>query len=507
MKRYTTLLTGVLIALPAFAATLPSVSVTGVTATSPVLRSTASIGVSATVTPTFDSGSGPTSVTTTCKSNGGNNNCGTGNALVTDQTVITTTTVTVAKMTTTASAEDFNSTSPLTGSGTAFSGSLSTPLSGADGKITVTVTANVSEDVTTAVSTETINQTCTSSKGVTTCTTVSDTTVDSSNTVTKTGSGSNTGSYILDINPPTLVLDPDSGQQPTVQQGGDKNMHNHMEQGSAGSSYTLTDTVTAPDTVTTFSANGLGTFGPNGRAVDLVAVHLACDAPVGSYAMSATAATNDLGGNAFSPISYTSPETFNVVPGAALQNQTYIVSDTPDGYNTMGCFNATTSGKKISTNPGSFHLAALVNTTGRCAGIDSLSATVITLNLPLGFAFDVTGGSPAAHVFIVDAANGFDYHYPGPEISLPKTAITGANSSTLTVNLNGVSINGGLPGVIPGNVTIYVRAHITFNGAATNGGTNYLFTTNVNANLANVGLSSAAGSATLTNTLACTNGN
>jgi hypothetical protein len=507
MKRYTTLLTGVLIALPAFAATasLPSVAVSGVTATSPVLRSTPGIAVSATVTATFDINSGPTATTAnnSCKLN--NNYCGTGNSAVTDQTVVTTTTVTVANQSTTASAADFNSSSPLTGSGT-VSGTLTTPTAGTDGNVTVTVTANVSEDVTTAVSTQTINKTCTSSKGVTTCITVSDTTVPTSNTVTKIGSGSNTGSYILDINPPTLVLDPDSGQ-PTVQQGGDKNMHNHMEQGSAGSSYTLTDTVTAPDTVTTFSANGLGTFGPNGRAVDLVAVHLACDAPVGSYAMSATAATNDLGGNAFSPISYTSPETFNVVPGAALQNQTYIVSDTPDGYNTMGCFSASTSGKKTSTNPGSFHLAAVVNTTGKCAGVDSMTGTTITLTLPTGFAFDVTGGSPAAHVFIVDAANGFDYHYPGPEISLPKTAITGANSSTLTVNLNGVSINGGLPGVIPGNVTIYVRAHITFNGAATNGGTPYLFTTNVNANLANVGLSSAAGSATLTNTLACTNGN
>jgi hypothetical protein len=55
-------------------ATNPSVAVSSITATSPVLRSTSSIDVSALVTPTYDPSSGPTAVTADCKSNGGNNN-------------------------------------------------------------------------------------------------------------------------------------------------------------------------------------------------------------------------------------------------------------------------------------------------------------------------------------------------------------------------------------------------------------------------------------------------
>jgi len=453
------------------------------------------------VTPTFDGDSAPTTTTAknSCKSN--NNYCGTANSAVTDQTVVTTTIVTVGNTSVKASAADFNSSVDLT-EGT---GTLTTPATGTDGKIPVTVTATVSEDVTTTVTVVTTNQTCTTGKGAT-CTTVgTPTTVATPSTVTKTGSGNGSGSYTLDINPPTLVLDPEQSQ-PTVQQGGDKNMHNHLEQGSAGTPYTTVDTVTSSDLSYSSSTNGQGSFGPQGRAVDLVGVHLACSAPLGTYKQGVTANTQDLGGFPFDPLTYTAPETFSVVAGASLQNQTYIVSDTADGYNTMSCFNATQSGRKIGSNPGSFHLATVINTLGKCAGIDSMQNTVVTMTLPAGFIFDVTGGSPAAHVFIVDATNGFDYHYPGPEISLPKNAISGANTGTLTVNLANVVVNGGAPGVIPGSTTIYVRAHIAFNGTISNG-TPYSFNTNVGSTLANVGASSAAGTATLTQSSACVNGN
>src|SRR5438876_3950310 len=82
-----------------FAATLPSVTVSSVTATSPVLRSTAEIDVSAKVTSTFDTDN-TTFVTTTCTSNGGNNYCVTGDPIVTDQTVTTATIVTVGNTST-----------------------------------------------------------------------------------------------------------------------------------------------------------------------------------------------------------------------------------------------------------------------------------------------------------------------------------------------------------------------------------------------------------------------
>src|SRR5438552_19056456 len=90
-----------------------------------------------------------------------------------------------------------------------------------DGKITVTVNAGVSENVTTSCPTATsywdgpggtgtqigspVNGVCAADN-------------TSSGGITKTGSGSNTSLYVLDINPPTLTLHP-FVSQPTVLQG------------------------------------------------------------------------------------------------------------------------------------------------------------------------------------------------------------------------------------------------------------------------------------------------
>jgi hypothetical protein len=346
----------------------------------------------------------------------------------------------------------------------------------------------------------------------------------SSSTVTKNGSGSGSGSYTLDINAPILTLQPNTAQ-PTVMQGGDKNIHNVLIGGSANTSYTLVDTVTGPGGYTS-TANGLGTFGPAsppssgtaGTEHDLVGVHIACDAPVGDYTASAVANTNDLGVNAFPQISsmaYAGPpaggatDTFTVIPGVFLEDQTAVVSELPPSgdYAPMSCFTANTSGKKVSTFPGSLHITAVVNTTGPCAGFATISGTVVTLTLPVGFSFDVTGASPAAHVFIVNAGGGFDFHYPGPEIALPKSKITGANTQTLTVDLSGVDLGQG-SGVIPSNDTIYVRAHAVFTGTSVPlDGTQYIFTTNTAATLTGIGPSTATSSTTVTKSSACVDGN
>ncbi len=521
MKRYIGLLI-VLIALPIFAAgpTLPSVTVSGVTASSPVLRSTGGIAVAATVTATFDSNSStPTTDFTGC--NNGNSFCLTNDSNIKSKKVVTTTDVTVTGTTTTGSAADGYNTAALAGSGTAYSATLTTPSAGTDGATSVTVSVNVSELLTTCITTATSYWTGSNGSGtqVGTTTTVGPT---CDGGVTKTGTGSASGSYILDINTPILTFQPDSSQ-PVVMQGGDKNLHNVLIGGSAGTSYTLTDTITGPGGYTS-SANGVGTFGssaPAGSGIapkehDLVAVHVACNAPTGAYTATAVANTFDLGNNAFAQISstnYAGPpiggatDTFTVIPGVFLQDQTTVVAELGGDYAPMSCFTANQSGRKVSTYPGSLHIAAVINTTGPCAGFASISGAVVTLTLPAGFSFDTTGNSPAAHVFIVDAANGFDYHYPGPEIALPKSAITGAATQTLTVDLSSVNLGQGA-GVIPSNDTVYVRAHAVFTGTTVPiDGTQYVFATSTSASLTGIGATAASSTQTVTKTQACVDGN
>ena len=424
------------------------------------------------------------------------------------------------------SAADLNSSSALTGSGTSYSGSLTTPTAptATDGKIPVTVTANVSEDVTTAVHTETTNQHCVKVSGVTTCTTVSTSSMDTSATVTKTGSGSGAGSYILDITPPILTLQPDTSQS-SVTQGSDKNIHNVIIGGSESTPYTLTDTATGPGGYTT-SGGGNGTFGqsPHNDGIandkhDLVGVFIACDAPVGPYSAAAVAYTEDLGLNAFDPINSTdvtgppaggATDTFEVTPGIFLSDQTQMVSELPPSgdYAPMSCFTAGTSGRKVTTFPGSLHVTATVNTTGPCAGFGTISGTVITLTVPAGFSFDTTGASPSAHVFVGPDAGGFDFHNPTTlaEVTglIPKPKAVG---SVVTVDLSNLNFGQG-PGVIPSNDTIYVRAHAVFSGGSVPAdGTPYVFTTSTTSTLPGIGSTTNSTTGTLTKSSACVNGN
>ena len=458
-----------------------SVSVTNASATpNPALRPATQETVSATISAGFHSDSGPTLVTGQCQGKKRTN---------------TTTTISYTQKTLSATANGFS----MNGvNGGVFTAALAL---GADGRIDVSISASASEVETTTVVIDSYTYSGNQCTGTETLASGS----PSTTTKTLTGSASASTSFVTDLAPPVLTLDPDQAQ-PTVQQGGTKNVHNRLEEGAPGSPYTIIDTLTGPGGYTT-TAQGLGSFGPQGKAVDLVGAHIACDAPLGQYTASATAETVDLGNNPFPTISSPTVDTFTVVPGATLQDQTFVVSNTPNGYNTMSCFSAATSGRKISTNPGSFHIAAVVNTTGRCSGVNSLTGTIVKLSLPPGFSFNTTGNSPAAHVFIVDATNGFDYHYPGPEVVVPKSAIMGASGSELTVNLSGVSVNGGPAGVIPANTTIYVRAHVAFTGTSIPAdGTVYPFSTSTSANLSGVA-SQATGNWTLTKSASCSNGN
>lgn len=471
-------------------ASLPSVSVSGVTATSPVLRASAGIAVSANVTSTFDTNSGPTTIETSCSScNNGNHFCGTDNSAYGSMQVLTTTSITVANKTTTVTAADFNSSASLSGGGP-YTGTLGTPLSGTDGVKTVTVSAIVSEDVTTTttITTKFWSGHC---SGTVLSTSSGDPT---SSTVTKTGSGSNTGAYVLDINAPLLTLQPDN-PQPFVQQGSNKFIHNVLYNGSANTAYTLTDTAVGPGGP--YSANGSGTFGPDTqhdgiapREHDIVAIHIPCDAPTGVYIASGTAYTVDLGNNSFDPINsvdYTGPPAgnasalFTVTPGIFLEDQTLVVAELPPSgdYAPMLCFTSTTAKNgKVNTFPGSLHITATANTTGPCSGFGTISGTVITLTLPSGFKFDTSGASPAAHVFVGPSASGFDLHYPQTlaEVTslIPKPSISG---QTVTVNLSSLNLGFGA-GVIPSSDTIYVRAHAVFSGSpAPAEGTQFVFST------------------------------
>jgi hypothetical protein len=326
---------------------------------------------------------------------------------------------------------------------------------------------------------------------------------------------------VLDINAPTLTLQPNTAQ-PTVLQGEDKNIHNVLIAGSAGTGYTLTNTAVGPNNAM-YSANGGGTFGPGADGIaptehDLVGIHIACDAPLGTYTASAVADTVDLGVNPFPQISsadYAGPpaggatDTFEVLPGLALESQTVVVSELPPSgdYAPMSCFTAQQSGRKISTFPGSVHIAAVVNTTGACAGFATISGTTITLTLPAGFSFDKTGNSPAAHVFVFPAPTGFDYHYPDPasEVTnlIPKPVVSG---QTVTVDLLSLDLGGGA-GVIPATDTIYVRAHAVFTGGSVPAdGAPYSFNTGVTSTIGGVG-TTASSSQIVTKSSACVDGN
>lgn len=512
--------------------TLPYATVTGVTATSPVVRSTPGIAISALVTTYFDTNPAPSTATTCNACNNSNNYCGTGNAAVKSQQVVTTTTTTVTGLPPVVNASpEFGAANPtiatLTGSGLSasgigsgtfpYSGTLPTQLSGDNGFHNVTVTAYVSEQVSTSAQVTTKNMGSGGCGGAL----ISSTTVTNApSSAMRFGSGNASGTYLLDINAPGHSIKPDTSQ-PQVKQGNDHVTHSVLTGGSPSTNYSVITTATGPNGVT-YSAQSNASFGGgvaarNGMASDkhvLIGVHMACDAPIGTYTATATANTADLVGQPFNPVQATNVDTFDVTQGIFLEDQTFVVSELPpDGdYAPMACFSSTQANQKVTSFPGSLHVTATVNTTGPCAGFGSISGTSVSLTLPAGFSFADNGGSPKAHVFIGPAASGFDYHYPQTlaEVTglLPKSAIV-VSGQTATVDLSALTLDPAQgPGVIPASDTIYVRAHAAYSdGVVPADGNPFIFTTTTTSTLPGIGVSTASDSRTVTASSACVNGN
>jgi hypothetical protein len=427
------------------AAGATSVSVTGVSvAPNPALGLASTVTVSATVTPTYDSPSGPTTVVGNCQ----------GKTKVT-----TTTAVAVSNQSVIASATDVVNTNPsLSGSspgGGVFSGSL--PTRSPDGKYTVTVTATVSDDVTTTVTTETATYPSAPCSGTPSIATETQTT-----TATNSNSASASATYVVDQQAPTWGPNPTSPDvhPTTVPQGGFTNVHIHLEGGSAGTSYTWTATATGP---ATYSFTDTGTFGASGTGNGIAppenavnALNFPCSAPLGTYTVTVTVNAVDLGGNAWNDPGLTDvvAGTVTVTPGVSLEATALVVAEIPGGdYATLPY-----SGFSIVT--GSEHTALIISFAGECVGQSTVDLGEATLTLPPGFAFDKNGGSPQVHWFEGPAAPGFDLHYPAgytEKTAKPKISVLG---STATVKLDGL-------GTIPTSDAIYMRAHIKWVGPGT----------------------------------------
>jgi hypothetical protein len=443
---------------------VPSVSVTGVTVTSPVVRSTAEVQVSAAVSAVFDVNSETSAPpkNTNCRQN--NNFCGTGNPAVTDQTVETRTSVVVSNTSVAASAAHpgGSGVALTSATGTTFSGALAPPVGADDGSRSVVVTATASEVVSTTVTVVTTNKNCPAKAP---CTVVSTTTVPTTTTETRTASGSASGAYLLDLQPGVLSVFPDHA--PDVKQGQVQHVHTKIENGSADTAYRLTDTVTGPGGATYF-AETTDTFQPSpGDGISNVktntlAVKIACDAPVGEYAISSSADTVDLAGNRYDPLT-AQGGTFTVSPGQFLSSQTVVLSELPPAgdYGKLQCFTNRTNPKgKLISDPGSVHVAAVVTTTGPCAGVGTITPGDVVLTLPTGFAFADTGNSPRAHVFVGEAGS-FDFHGGAPLVEVTSLVTQDTTAADAVV------VHLGDLGPIPSSSTIYVRAHARSSAVAT----------------------------------------
>jgi len=165
--------------------------------------------------------------------------------------------------------------------------------------------------------------------------------------------------------------------------------------------------------------------------------------------------------------------TFEVLSPVQLSTVTHIlVPLPPDGeYGFEQCFTTKGNARKLIVNPGSAHIAAIVNATVPETCQDAVIVNpLVKINLPIDFSFYLTGGSPAAHVFIgVPTGAAFDFHDPESDGLLEYTGaatITGQFTQTLTVDLSNVDVGFG-PGQIPTDNTIYVRAHTRFTGSTT----------------------------------------
>ncbi len=511
----------------------PTVSVSSVTITTgagnaaPVCRSNNSgpLGVSATVTAAFDQNTSNTN-TGQCKTER------TQGTITGYSRTDTVTNVTYSNQTVTASAVDSNGAGPATMTladvvNSIYAGSLAV---GPEGKTTVTVNASASELQTTE--TDSVFSTWPASAGG--CTGTPDSSVTTSGTPSSTTLTSSTGSasasYLVDLLPPTV---PDHGTDvappgvpPMIDAGGQVLVGLKLENGSAGTPLSVTVTATAPDGVTSYSVTD--TTAANGTVLSFnnsndgiasqlhvgpVALTIPCAAPGGLYSLSLTANTQDLCGNAWDPI-IVSAKSFQVNAAIQFNVQTAIVAEFPGGeYAIDQCFLSSKSNNNVQNNPGSVHIATLVNlvlgANNACAtSADQFKNVTLEFDLPYPFVFDLNGNSPYAHVFTGDASCdflhpnncGFEFHYGKDPLSEITTAKNWFNpqkpTNIVTIDLSKVNLIG-FPGVFPSNYVIYARAHARY-GSTTPASPDQLFffTTKATGTLVNA----ASGSTTVSGT-------
>ncbi len=425
-----------------------------------VCSTTPHVNIAATITPTYDQSSG-----------------GFGTCTGKTQTKID---VTGTTLTATAS-QSVNSNTCDISSGTC---TLPTPTAVADGQVTVTVSATASDVVT--ITTRTW-----SGGG---CTGTYEDTVEGPTTYTSRVATS-TAIYVLDINGPTLTVQ--SLTNATVAQDADQGIHTQISGGSAlpgtaggpnlGQPYTLTDTVTAPDTTTysitdntlKFGGDGNGDGIDAGKANDTLNVHIPACAPLGLYTVSSHVSSDDICGNHniyTADADNNGAKTFNVTgvaAGYSLSVTTGVVAELPPdfGYGIEQCFLSSLSNKKVTNIPGTSHITSVIGLANSCGGAPDPSVywkpTEALLTIPAGFSFSDTGKSPRAHVFIGPGDPGFDYHYPTSDPSWTEvTSLVKQTNNPMTddIDFTTAAFLAAYPNGIPGNYEIYIRAHVAYTG-------------------------------------------
>lgn len=499
------LATGIAVAAAsaAGAATLPSVVINSIElGEANVCTGTGSFEVKANVLPSYRTALASTDNTVVTKciagtTGAGNNNCGTGNTAILCSTVRTQVSYTVEKQVSAKVSDGYTNNLALAGpspAGGDFSGLLAEPSGVSDGKKTVTVTASVQDDMVGDITKTTRYFPTYNSAGGGSCsgtqvgTDVVEYPADTHDV--RTGADDDTGTYILDINPPDLDIKNVSTDP--ISQDADQTVHTQIKDGSTAQDYLLTDTVTHTGGTSYSVASGLTpplNFGDNGNkdgkaspANDDLAVHIPACAPTGTYTVSSRLRTGNICGNASAydvAASNNDSISFEVTGtsgGIALHVQTGVVSVLlpAGGYGIAECFVSTDTTQKrkiiINNNPGTVHITSIINLADTCGGgtVDpavKYTPASVVLTVPEGFSFSDTGRSPRAHVFIGPADPGFDLHYPSSdpnwtEITDLVRQINGA--STDTIDFATAAFKAAYPDGVSGDQTIYIRAHAQY---------------------------------------------
>jgi hypothetical protein len=260
--------------------------------------------------------------------------------------------------------------------------------------------------------TVTVNATATDGNTATSCTGASQSPTKTSNTSTK---------YVTDKEAPTARVasySPNPGPNPIPQitAGSSIALNVKLKDGSSGTPYSFDlEAYNATDTIGPATLSGFSFGGPNGPNDDGkdpnensrdLALQTACTTPPGIYTMKLETNTEDLCGNPFAtivmdPAGTSGPGgnnnpsgTFEVLSPVELSTVTHIIGPLPPNgdYGFEQCFTTKGNPKKIIVNPGSAHIAAVVNATVP----DTCETAVITnptvkLTLPTDFSFYLTG--------------------------------------------------------------------------------------------------------------------